>query len=650
MNQVLSWVTTAVNVLGLAVSLCLGFYIVTRTPQMRRSWLAAITLWCLSCLFVYNALALNLPEGRTVHWLRPVALLVVPLWLNTILVMPPAWAQRQFHFYLPPVRFPRPLRQRLGRLEPSASRAVAPFAYLLGLALWISGVFPLGHLPQDGDTPAVLLSARTAEPLYPLSLAFLVLFGCLALLDLWAGRSEARNRTRRRQFELLFIATSLAGFGGLYLGLGVWLGLPLPSFVGDIAVVAAAAMLGYVVAQHHAMLEGREVKQDLLYVALAIGLLAVTCVLIAELLHLTGHVYSLLTLIVVIIVAISSLMMYDGVRSTLDRLFYRERFRELRANLRSLAREAGTGQSISNRLEAIVERLCRTLELGTGFVALHEENGFVNQASLGAIPVGRVFSHQSLMASEIGDLPRPDEPGLEVMSLLVPLYDGDDQIGALVLGRKRTGAPYSTADLILLDDLADELVGIIQASRSQEENAQLISEMIAEFRDREHDLQRQMQQVLAERDVQGQPVLEGCDEAAFVAMVEEALRRLHDYPYLGEHDLARLRVVDLYLQDGGKGFVTHIDRGKAVSEILGEAVQKLRPAGKEPEAYTVPPRAWHQYITLYDAYVLGELNRDIMSKLYISEGTFNRTRRRAVRGVAKALEEMEREAQERVTE
>jgi hypothetical protein len=33
-----------------------------------------------------------------------------------------------------------------------------------------------------------------------------------------------------------------------------------------------------------------------------------------------------------------------------------------------------------------------------------------------------------------------------------------------------------------------------------------------------------------------------------------------------------------------------------------------------------------------------------MSQLYISEGTFNRTRRRAIRSVAKALQEMEREA------
>ena len=39
-----------------------------------------------------------------------------------------------------------------------------------------------------------------------------------------------------------------------------------------------------------------------------------------------------------------------------------------------------------------------------------------------------------------------------------------------------------------------------------------------------------------------------------------------------------------------------------------------------------------------------------MSRLYIGEGTFNRTRRRALRGVAKALAEMEESAsREKVT-
>ena len=75
-----------------------------------------------------------------------------------------------------------------------------------------------------------------------------------------------------------------------------------------------------------------------------------------------------------------------------------------------------------------------------------------------------------------------------------------------------------------------------------------------------------------------------------------------------------------------------------------QAIQKLQPEGVPPNPHTVPPREWHQFIVLYNSYVLDELNRDIISQLYIGEGTFNRTRRRALQGVAKALQDMELEA------
>jgi hypothetical protein len=42
-------------------------------------------------------------------------------------------------------------------------------------------------------------------------------------------------------------------------------------------------------------------------------------------------------------------------------------------------------------------------------------------------------------------------------------------------------------------------------------------------------------------------------------------------------------------------------------------------------------------VVLHDAYWDRVSNHDIMSKLYISEGTFHRTRRAAVRSVARAL-------------
>jgi hypothetical protein len=483
--------------------------------------------------------------------------------------------------------------------------------------------------------------------LYPLSLVFLVLLGFLVMLHLWVGRREAHDHTRRRQYRLLLAANAIGGAGGLYLGLGVWFSLPLPSGLSDLALVMASGILGYVVAEHNALLEGRDIKRDLLYALLSIGSLSVLCVLIAEGLYLTGHIFSLLTLIVVIIVAISALMMYDGVRSTLDRLFYRERFRQLRSNLRALAREAGSGQPLSRRLEGILQRLCHTLKIQKGLIALREEDVFVCTATANADPVGRIFPLPSLSADEMTHVPPSESAKLPGMTLLVPLHSGDDQIGALVLGDREAGMPLSEEDLMLLEDLADELVSVTHASRLQEDNAEVISKMIAEFRQREHSLERQMRQMLAQREEEAQPVIAGVTEAEFVTLVEDALRHLYDYSYLGEHALEKLKVVDWWLQGQTGDFVTHIDRGKALSEVIMQAIDKLRPVGPEPSRHSVPPREWHAFVVLHDAYVVDELNRDIMSRLYISEGTFNRTRRRAVRGVARALQEVEREAQQR---
>jgi hypothetical protein len=647
MIQLLFWLTTIINIAGLAISLCLSLYIVTRTPKSRRSWLAALTLWSLTCLFCYNALSVVRPGGRTIAWLRPVSIAVLPLWYHLALVLPPAWTQQRFRVYLPPMRLPAVVQRRLGRLSPIVSRSVVLLAYILALVLLILGVLPLGQFTMPDARPPVLLSDRTADQLFPLSTAFLAVLGSLALLNLWLGLRGARTAIQKRGFVLLLVATVLAGFGGLYLGLGVSLSLPLPSLVSDFAVVAAAALLGYTVAERNALLEGRDIVKDLLYIALAIGSLTALCVLIAQSLYVSGHDFSFLSLIVIIIAAISCLMLYDGMRTTLDRLFYREQFRQLRANLRALAREAGVGQSLPKRLQAVLSALCRTLQASKGVLAIRQGAEFVCEAAIGVDLLGKTYRPPSLAATEMVDLPRSDTAGPEGMALLAPIYAGEEQIGALVLGSKETGAPYSEDDLMLVDDLVDELAAVIRASQLQEENVLAITEMVADFRERDRALQRQMQQLLAEREGRGRPILEGIGDKELVSFAEDALRRLYDFSYLGEQPLAQLKVVDWHLQGRQEEFVTHLDRGKALSEVLTQALSKLRPQGEEPKPHTVPTREWHQFITLYDAYVMGELNRDIMSRLYISEGTFNRTRRRAVRSVAKALQEMEREASQR---
>jgi len=121
-----------------------------------------------------------------------------------------------------------------------------------------------------------------------------------------------------------------------------------------------------------------------------------------------------------------------------------------------------------------------------------------------------------------------------------------------------------------------------------------------------------------------------------VEIVENALRNLYDYAYLADSPLAGLGLVQFRLP---RGSTTHLERGKMVHELLLETLNRLNPGGNIPR--DPPPREWYAYLILKEAYIDEVSNRDIMMHLYISEGTFNRTRRLAIRSVARALKEME---------
>lgn len=120
-----------------------------------------------------------------------------------------------------------------------------------------------------------------------------------------------------------------------------------------------------------------------------------------------------------------------------------------------------------------------------------------------------------------------------------------------------------------------------------------------------------------------------------VDWVENALKRLYDYGYLGEHPLAGLQVVR------ATGQVARLDLGREVHRLLVETFERLRPDGEEPEE---PNRSWWPYLVLRDSYLLGDSRREIMIRLYMSEGTYNRVRKRGVRAVAKTLRDLEKQA------
>ena len=90
----------------------------------------------------------------------------------------------------------------------------------------------------------------------------------------------------------------------------------------------------------------------------------------------------------------------------------------------------------------------------------------------------------------------------------------------------------------------------------------------------------------------------------------------------------RFRIAEIFRQ-------ARVERGKLLRQGLVEAIETLRPEGTRPR--DALSREWENYVVLHDAYVEGVQNREVMMRLYISEGTFNRSRRKALRGVARYL-------------
>jgi hypothetical protein len=226
------------------------------------------------------------------------------------------------------------------------------------------------------------------------------------------------------------------------------------------------------------------------------------------------------------------------------------------------------------------------------------------------------LERESLAADDVRPLP-PGRfpPPLDEAALLVPLYAEARQIGAVLFGRPANGTQYSPADLDVLLDPSDRLADTLRDAQREAEHLAQVSRL------------------LEARAGPAAPPLAGPTAAKGV---ESALRNLTNYAYLGGHPLAEWRLVGQRLAAGTR---TDLDRGKALYQVLVDAIEKLRPDGKLPG--NPPPREWHGYVILRDAYLENTPNRDIMSRLYISEGTFNRTRRAAIQAVARSLEQLE---------
>jgi hypothetical protein len=410
---------------------------------------------------------------------------------------------------------------------------------------------------------------------------------------------------------ILAVATLIAGLTGPAMLIGTLFKLPVPTTVISFLLAVTIGIIGYSVARYSALMKGRTIHHDFYYNLIIVALVSAIYMPVCWTLM---RIYKTPPMIFILIpvLAVFTHSLINPAYRLIDRLLLRRETSRMRADLQHLARLAFESDAFGENLRQTLDTLCHSVHAIYGLVMVFENNATRMIADyhwhVGEITLSPdLFKSDDTTHLSLGQLPNP----LAEAALLIPLYQESNQFGALVVGHPANGLRYAEEDLERILNPAD-----------------MIGEAILSHR----LTTRQIAQAAQFTQTEPSPM----ESLIPVEIMENALRNLFDYAYLADSPLSELGLVQSHLP---RGPITHLDRGKVVHQLLREGLEKLNPGTAAPR--DPPPREWYPYLILKSAYLDGVSNRDIMMKLYISEGTFNRTRRAAVRSVARALEEME---------
>jgi hypothetical protein len=613
-NGFLFTITSIVDFIILAISVWLGLYILTRNPQKKISWLTCGILWSFGGSFLSSLVYLHAPPDNG----------VLPWWWGWGVTIAVAF---WFHLSV----------SLISRRSNWKRRWAVILVYFLALNFIAMQTYT--NLLYEDMVRDLPLTNNVFFPgtFYPFFSLFLIIILAISNLNFWWARRMSKNTLLQRHILILFAAGCFAILGLIYEFLSTGYGLATPIWPGDLCLGVGAAFLGYGIIQINAIYEGKVIRRDFLFSFIAITFVVVAYLLAAFFSRMTLGV-PFVAFIFIILLAIFSHSLVDWARERLEKFFYRSKSHpELRHELREFSRTTTSDHDLKERLSTLLKTLCQTLNVKNGLIAIREGDRFHEAVKWNGDELDHYLRGDHLFGDEIQILePKQDESGQNQASSIIPLVIGGKQIGAIILGYPTPIRIFSGDDLEILEVFADTVAGVIYGIRLQEEKWQHIQGLMDEIDEREKYLQSRMREVLVKDELHS--YLDLKDEAEAISEVEDALRHLNDFATLGDHPLLKLNVVGDYLQVDRSTTITHLDRAKALHQLLVACIEKLKPLSSMPSP---PAKEWHQYVILHECYVEGALNRNVMGMLYIGEGTFHRARRKAVKAITRVLAEME---------
>lgn len=577
-------ITSTVDYLGFSIALWLAFYLLARGFPSRVTLRTVVVLLALATFFLSASinLYLRIPGATAIR-----AILLVT-GLST-------W------YDLTHKLLPQQVQDR--------TRWLVYLGYILGIPIIVL-LFGTRNAFIHETSNILYVGRMNLGPVYVVYGIYQVFTSLGILNNFRLGAKNGVGKQNRYFFISSALAISTVGYGIFALAITP----PMPRVIQDGLVLASIVILGISVARYQTLMERRTTIQDFPISFLAVFSLSAVFAVFAWFWSSSPVAVNLVTAL-----AILTHAFYDLVREFLERQRYKNES-HFHRQLRQLKHNDQENLSLQERISTGLTLLCKVLSASGGFVAMRMNDKFVVIASHFSLPIGSEFAVSDVISDEIQ---RPATVLLKNVDWIAPAIENHERVAVIGIGPSKSKNEYSTEDIDMLAEVADRVGSIVHLHNDRNARPPHVTEDAGATRSDGRDLDAESDQLLS--------ALTSSPNPEFVKIVEEALRNLADTIKLGESPLTK----QLNFKEE-----TQIECGRAVRDQLVRAIEMLKP--DQPRPSEPLPREWYNYVVLYDAYVKDVPNREIMARMYVSEGTFNRSRRNALRGVARYLLEQKK--------
>lgn len=557
----LASITHTINLLAMAVSLWMAFYLFARGFPNRATLRASLALMAIAVFFLDTYNHFHSPHSDTANLRAALLVIAFVCWYSATFTLLTDEQQKKFR------------RMELAIYGLAASAVV----------LLITGGVGIVRGPEE-----LLYTARLEWNL-PTALygAAQVSASAGVLLNLFVQRRIRQTKEGRLFFTASWFLIFALGYGIFALVVS----FPAPRVIEDGLVFGGIALLGLSVARHQSLIERRTIWQDFPIAFAGMAVITALYLFIAIAVGVHARYWGNIAALV-----ISTHALYDIGREAVERWRMRRE-----KNLRVRMNQAQTleDEALRLHLDGELTLLLQALNASRGLIAVRKGERLTVAATRDTLPLGSAVP-ENISAGE-GLIRLEGEP--EGLAYVVPIFEGMQPIALVAVGHSNIKLEYSGGELELLEEFSEQIGTFISINNARRVSMQSAAARVTDS-------------------------LTSGVETDFSKSVEDALRHFADVLYLGQSPLADWAEIQAE---------SHVERGKRLQNILRQAVQSLRPAGERPPEPL--PREWYNFVVLYDAYIRDIPNREVMARLYVSEGTFHRTRRQAVRGVARWLAE-----------